>query len=103
MATKKSTFKSAEVASSANTFEAELDLAINNVCASSPELKEILADELSSLRAKVLDAYKIHSEKAIQDKNKELEDSRQTIALMDRDINSLKTVVLRMAITQYGG
>lgn len=102
MATKKPTLKSAEAVSPACTFEAELDLAINNVCSSSPELREVLDDELSSLRKRILDAHKMYSEEELQSKNKELADARQTIALMESDINALKTVVLRMAITIHG-
>lgn len=100
MATKKTT-KTAEILTPANTFEAELDLAINVMRKSAPEFTGALTDELAVLKERVMAAHKNFCHQESIDKDKELEDARQCIVLMQKDIDALKTTVLRMAINQY--
>lgn len=102
MATKKSTPKTAEVATPANTFEGELDLILNDVFKEAPEFKSALADELTVLKEKLISAYKEYSKQESTKKDEQLREAITTISLMESDMNSLKTTILRMAITQYG-
>lgn len=101
MATKKPTPKTPKITTPANTFEAELDLAINDVCASAPELKEVIACELTALRERILTAHKLYIGQNTSAKAEELDKAYQVINLMEQDMNSLKTTILRMAVSQY--
>ena len=103
MATKKSTPKAAEVVTTANTFEAELDHILNDVFKDAPEFKSALTDELAVLKEKLIGAHKEYSKQESATKDDQLRDAVATIQLLERDINTLKTTILRMTITQYGG
>ena len=102
MATKKP-IPTAKTVTPAATFEAELELAINNMCKDAPEFTTALKEELDVLKARILDAHKLYSKQESAEKDKQLEEAHKVIALMDQDMNSLKTTILRMAVTQYGG
>lgn len=102
MATKKPTFKAAEVVS-ADTFEEELEVAINRAFKDAAEFKGALECELAVLKSRILDIHKAYVQKESEDIAKQLTDASKTIEFMNNDMNSLKTVILRMAITQYGG
>ena len=89
-------------ASPANCFEAELDLAIASMCKEAPEFTEALKDELDALKKRLVAAHHEYIDKATDEMSKKLNESNQVIDMMNNDINTLKTTILRMAVTQYG-
>jgi hypothetical protein len=102
MASKKSTPKAAEVVTPANTFEAELELIVASTFKDAPEFKGAFEDEFAILKERLIGAHKAFLKQEIAEKDKQLEETLKVVSLMEQDINSLKTTVLRMAVTQYG-
>ena len=84
-----------------NSFEAELDLAIHTLHKDAPEFANALEPELTNLKAKIIEAHEAYSAKELAEKEEHLKKAEEVIALMEQDMNALKTTILRMAVTQY--
>lgn len=83
-------------------FEQELDMAVDNMFKSAPEFKEVLAEELNNLKKQIAVTHQTYVDKDLEERTRQLNEAHQALELMSKDLNSLKTVVLRMAIAQYG-
>ena len=103
MATKKSTPKAAEVVAPANTFEAELEVILASTFKDVTEFQSAFEEEFAVLKERLIGAHKEFLKQEVAEKDAQLNEAVTTIKLMESDMNSLKTTILRMAITQYGG
>lgn len=101
MAKTKTTQKEIPV-SPANCFEGEIDLAIASMFKEAPEFTEALKDELDVLKKRLAAAHHEYVNKATDEMSKRLNEANQINGMMENDINTLKTTILRMAVTQYG-